>query len=102
MMALRPAETTCATRPSHEPSTASESPYLTTSEAAVYLRYRSGSAIRTLKMKGHLRPAGRRGSVDLYLRDDLDRFVAGPASGTIHAGRSEAPRKDHAQHDLDA
>src|SRR6516225_6648939 len=38
------------------------SPYLTTSEAAEYLRYRSSSSIRTLKMKGLLRPAGRRGS----------------------------------------
>ena len=53
------------------------SPYLTTAEAATYLRYRSASSIRTLKMKGLLRPAGRRGNVDLYRRDDLDRFVTG-------------------------
>jgi hypothetical protein len=51
------------------------SPYLTTREAAAYLRYESPSAIRTLKMKGFLRPVGRRGKTDVYRREDLDRFL---------------------------
>jgi hypothetical protein len=37
------------------------SPYLTSSEAAVYLRYRSASAIRTLKMRGLICPAEKAG-----------------------------------------
>ena len=48
-----------------------DSPYLTTAEAAAYLRYQSPSAIRTLKMRGLLRPAGRRGGTDLYRREEL-------------------------------
>jgi hypothetical protein len=35
-----------------------ESPYLATKEAAVYLRFESASAIRTLVMRGELAPAG--------------------------------------------
>ena len=52
------------------------SPYMTTAEAAKYLRYQSSSAIRTLKLRGLLKPAGRRGSTDLYFQADLDHFVA--------------------------
>jgi len=36
--------------------------YLTTAKAAVYLGYKSPSAVRTLKMRGLLRPDGRRGA----------------------------------------
>src|SRR5262245_25586641 len=68
------------------------SPYLTTTEAAQYLRYRGSSAIRTLKMRGLLRPVGRRGATDLYRREDLDAFVRG--SGTIGDGRPAAPGED--------
>lgn len=64
------------------------SPYLTTAEAADYLRYQSPSAVRTLKMKGLLRPAGRRGGTDLYRVDDLDHFVSSRASGS----RAQGPR----------
>src|SRR5437868_10715644 len=76
------------------------SPYLTTSEAAEYLRFKSPSAVRTLKMRGHLRPAGRRGGTDLYRRDDLDRYIAGGASDRMAAGRPDAPGR-HIEHDLE-
>src|SRR5688572_8922999 len=62
-------------------------PFLTTAEAAEYLRYRSASAVRTLKMLGKLRPAGRRGKIDLYRREDLDRFVLSQPSTMMAGGR---------------
>ena len=63
------------------PPAPTESPYLTTREAAEYLRYKASSAIRVLKMRGLLVPAGRRGATDLYRREDLDAFVTGSVSG---------------------
>ena len=48
------------------------SPYLTTAEAATYLRYRSASAIRNLVAAGRLRPAGRRERTWLFLVSELD------------------------------
>ena len=63
-----------------------DTPWLTTAEAATYLRYRSSSAIRTLKMRGLIRAAGRRGNADLYRREDLDRFVASAGSATVPTG----------------
>jgi hypothetical protein len=38
--------------------TMSSSPYLTTSEAAAYLRYRSASGVRSAVSRGELRSAG--------------------------------------------
>ena len=83
--------------------TPTRSPYLTSREAASYLRYRSASAIRTLKMRGSLRPAGRRGGTDLYRRDDLDRFVLGNMSGSIDGRRPDAPGREysHERQELD-
>src|SRR5271165_625590 len=69
--------------------------YLTTREAAAYLRYRSPSAVRMLKKRGRLQPAGPRGRTDLYLIADLDRFIAQGASARIPAGRTEAPGEAH-------
>jgi hypothetical protein len=66
------------------------SPYLTTAEAADYLRYRSASAVRTLKLRGLLCPAGKRGTTDLYRLEDLDRFVT-RASG-MHGRRARTER----------
>ena len=53
-----------------------ESPYLTTREAAAYLRYRSTAGIRQLVRRGLLTPAGRgpRGT-HLFTRAQLDAFV---------------------------
>ena len=76
------------------------SPYLTTAEAAEYLRYQSPSAIRTLKLRGLLRPAGRRGGTDLYRQADLDHFVAQGASASIERGRPDAPGR-HRSHELE-
>src|SRR4029453_4853109 len=56
--------------------------YLTTAEAAAYLRYQTASAIRTLVNRGRLRPTGRRGTTLLFRREDLDAFVRGVASGS--------------------
>jgi len=54
------------------------SPYLTTREAADYLRYRTTSGIRMAVLRGELRPAGKgaRGAL-LFTVQELDRFVAG-------------------------
>src|SRR5689334_6796573 len=76
---------------SESPRDVRVSPYLTTRGAAEYLQYQSPSAIRTLKMKGLIKPAGRRGGTDLYRRDDLDRFVAGVFSARMPDGRSGTP-----------
>src|SRR5437016_4062687 len=53
-----------------------DSPYFTTAEAAVYLRFRSPSAIRSLVARGELTPsgAGARGTL-LFRVEELDRFV---------------------------
>jgi hypothetical protein len=53
--------------------------YLTTAEAARYLRYKTAAAVRQLKARGRLLPVGRRGKTDLYDRAALDAFVLGSA-----------------------
>ena len=52
------------------------SPYLTSREAADYLRFRNASGIRTVVMRGELVPdgSGPRGT-HLFLRGTLDRFI---------------------------
>jgi len=67
------------------------SPFLTTKEAAEYLRYRSASAVRTLKMRGLLVPAGKRGKTYVYRIEDLNRFIENGNSGRIVSGQSEVP-----------
>ena len=69
------------------------SPYLTTTEAAAYLRYRSASAIRNLVVAGRLRPAGRRGRTWLFLVSELDASVASHGASVAPAG------DDHAETD---
>jgi hypothetical protein len=65
------------------------SPYLTTSEAAGYLRYRGPSAIRNLVYQGALKPVGRRGRTWFFLTSDLDAMIrsrGAPSSpeGAVH------------------
>src|SRR5690349_3020849 len=72
-----------------------DTPYLTTAEAAEYLRYKSPAAIRTLKMKGFIRPVGRRGGTDVYTRTELDRFMCNLGSGMVDDGRPGIPGKEH-------
>jgi hypothetical protein len=64
--------------------TRSPSPYLTTAEAAAFLRYRGGSGIRTAVKRGELRPAGRgpRGT-HMFTPEELTRFVRDRA--VVHA-----------------
>lgn len=53
------------------------SPWLTTEEAAIYMRLASGSSVRTLMARGELVPdarCGRRGTF-LFLTATLDRFL---------------------------
>jgi hypothetical protein len=69
------------------------SPYLTTAEAAAYLRYRSASAIRNLVAAGRLHPAGRRGRTWLFLVSELDASVASHGASVAPAG------DDHAETD---
>ena len=70
------------------------SPYLTSAEAAAYLRYKSGSAIRNLVLSGRLVPAGRRGRAYLFLRSDLDAMVElGFAQRSRNAGRHGNPSR---------
>ena len=51
--------------------------WMTTKAVAEYLGYRGTSGVRNLKLKGQLRPVGRRGSSDMYLKADVDAMVAG-------------------------
>ena len=76
--------------------------YLTTAKAAVYLGYKSPSAVRTLKMRGLLRPDGRRGrsGTDMYLITTLDRFLS-EGAGTMAEGRPDAPGEGHSNDKLD-
>ena len=70
------------------------SPFLTTAEAAAYLRFKTTSGVRMAVRRGELRPAGRgpRG-VFLFTIPELDRFVA--ARGARYSsGDREAPGKD--------
>jgi hypothetical protein len=68
-----------------------ESPYLTTREAAAYLRFESPSAIRNLVMLGELVPAGAGPyGTHMFLREELDRFVRD--RGAPRALGENAPR----------
>jgi len=60
------------------------SPYLTSREAAGYLRFRNASGIRTLVMRGELVPdgAGPRGT-HLFLRGTLDRFIVARSASNV-------------------
>lgn len=51
------------------------SPFLTTAEAARYLRYRSRSGVLMAMRRGELKPAGKRGRALLFRRSDLDAMV---------------------------
>jgi hypothetical protein len=58
-------------------STPISSPWLTTEEAAIYMRLGSGSSVRSLMARGELVPdarTGRRGSF-LFLTATLDRYL---------------------------
>ena len=70
-----------------ERSPALSSPYMTSNEAATYLRLAGASSIRSLVQRGELHPVGRRGRRGPYLftRDELDRWVA-----TCLTNRSDA------------
>src|SRR4051812_38864239 len=73
------------------------SPYLTTAEAAAYLRYRGPSGIRMAVQRGWLRPSGRRGRVLLFRREDLERMLGdrdapGTPAGDDHAEEFEVSR----------
>ena len=56
---------------------ASPSPYVSTLEASVYLKYQSTSAVRSAVARGQLHPCGRgpRGTL-FFTKDELDEFVA--------------------------
>jgi hypothetical protein len=83
LIAYAPGRNPSGARPSGS-CRAVTSPYLTTLEAAAYLRYRSASAVRNLVCSGALRPAGRRGRIWLFRREDLDAIVLG--HGTLRWG----------------
>ncbi len=74
------------------------SPYLTTAEAAEYLRYRTTSGIRMAVSRGLLRPAGTgpRG-VYLFTREELDWFVARRRPGYSARCREAPTRKEICQ-----
>ena len=57
--------------------TSNDSPYLTTAEAARYLRFKSNSGIRSAVHRGELVPAGAGPhGTHLFRRTDLDAFIA--------------------------
>jgi DNA-directed RNA polymerase specialized sigma24 family protein len=71
---------------------ADESPYLTTEEAARYLKYGSASAIRSLVARGELAPtgAGPRGTL-MFVTQELDRFVESRGRRRVLSVRHAAP-----------
>ncbi|MBT9560996.1 MAG: helix-turn-helix domain-containing protein [Myxococcales bacterium] len=68
------------------------SPYLTTDEAAQYLRLSGGSSVRALVQRGLLAPSGRVGTrgAYLFLRAELDRFLRASLPGDL---RSRIPTR---------
>src|SRR5215468_9139855 len=62
----------------------SDRPYLTTAEAAWYLRYRTAAGVRTAVMRGELVPdgVGPRGTL-LFRKETLDCFVQKRASSRV-------------------
>jgi excisionase family DNA binding protein len=60
-----------------EPKRVIDSPYLTTTEAAAYLRFRSARALYKAIAGGLDVPVVRRGRTLLFHRDQLDRWLAG-------------------------
>lgn len=65
--------------------------YLTTAEAAVYLRAGNASTVRSWVARGLLKPDGRRGPGGplLFLSTTLDAFAATSLQGTDHAKAGE-------------
>src|SRR5258708_39788935 len=80
------------------------SPYLTADEAAAYLRFASGSSIRTLVQRGEIAPIGRgaRGCL-LFTREQLDALVM--RRQELSSGQRARQRRngtDDAAHDDEA
>src|SRR5689334_25148174 len=73
---------TAVDRATPAPSMRSSLPQLlTTAEAAMYLRFRSSSAIRTAVMRGELHPVGAGAKRShLFTVAELDRFVSARAA----------------------
>ncbi len=64
---------------------------LTTTEAAHYLGYKTGSALRKAHLEGRITPAGRRGGTGTWMWSltELDRFACG---ASVTAERSDTAR----------
>jgi integrase len=79
-----------------------QSPYLTTAQAAAYLRYRGPSAIRNHVAAGRLRPYGRRGRTMLFRPEDLDAMIRGHgapmASDGVHDEQEVRPLSGDRSH----
>ena len=80
--------------------------YLTTAEAAHYLRFRSTSGIRTAVLRGELRPAGAGPKCcHLFTVDELDRFVSARAARYARRNlgtpgdRKDPPREEQGNSD---
>jgi hypothetical protein len=66
------------------------SPYLTTAEAAKYLRFGSASSIRMLVFRGELLPSGAGSKGTLLFRiEELDRFVQQRLRGRGYSPETE-------------
>ena len=70
-----------------------KSPYLTTSEAAAYLRLAGRSSINSLVRRGELIPDGRRGrrGTWLFLRKTLDAWTKRWVSATLSGSTGGHP-----------
>jgi hypothetical protein len=83
--------------PAPEPPSRPEfGPYLTSREAAIYLGFKSTSAIRKAVFDGRLHPIGRRGGrgTHLFTIAELDRFARGDPPATVGSDRPGAPKGD--------
>ena len=67
-------------------------PWLTTAEAAEYLRYRSTQGVRDAVRRGQLR-AYRRGRTYLFLQEDLDAYLRSQNISPKYCGTPEPLRR---------
>jgi hypothetical protein len=79
---------------SDDPKTGT-SKYLTTDEAAAYLRYKNRSSLWRFVQAGRIKPDAQRGRIALWTTASLDRalqegvFAGGPVEGPVEAAPAE-------------
>ena len=86
----------------HDENSSESARYLTTNEAAAYLRFPSVPAFRMAISRGHIQPTARRGRVLLFTKADLDEqgtilrtIDARPVSPSSNASAKDVSDEDN-------